>query len=382
MTATTLTSLDIAAGMVLPTTSKRRRGAWEHAGSRAPTHRPALERAILPALLRPPCLVSFSGGRDSAAVLAAATALARREGLPVPIPATNVFSSEQDADESSWQELLVRHLGLKDWIRLRYTDELGWIGPYAQSVLKTHGLLWPANVHFHLPLLEAARGGAMLTGIGGDELYAAARRTHSAAVLTRAVRPRPRDALTLALAFAPRRVRRAVIARRSPLDVPWLRQAAKQLVVELLASEAATEPRRLKERLAWWQQLRYLEVGTASLGLLARDTDTRIVHPLLSPLFWNAVAEGCGPDGFASRTEGVRQLFGDLLPNAIIARNSKTCFDKVFWTEHARAFARGWDGSGVPLQWVDPCELSRHWAANDPVFPSSFLLQAAWLASG
>ena len=76
------------------------------------------------------------------------------------------------------------------------------------------------------------------------------------------------------------------------------------------------------------------------LGLLARDTDTRIVHPLLSPLFWNAVAEGCGPDGFASRTEGVRQLFGDLLPNAIIARNSKTCFDKVFWTEHARAFAR------------------------------------------
>ena len=90
--------------------------------------------------------------------------------------------------------------------------------------------------------------------------------------------------------------------------------AAKRRVIELLASEAAAEPRRLKERLAWWQQLRYLEVGTASLDLLARDTDTLIVHPLLAPPFWNAVAAAWGPHGFADRTEGMRRLFGDLLP--------------------------------------------------------------------
>ena len=83
--------------------------------------REALERAILPALLRPPCLVSFSGGRDSAAVLAVATALARREGLPAPIPATNVFPAADDSDETAWQELIVRHLGLSEWVRTRAT---------------------------------------------------------------------------------------------------------------------------------------------------------------------------------------------------------------------------------------------------------------------
>ena len=88
---------------------------------------------------------------------------------------------------------------------LSATDELDLIGPYAQRVLNAHGLLWPANVHFHVPLLERLPAAAsMLTGIGGDELYMAARRLHAAAVLTRAVRPRPRDALSLALAFAPR----------------------------------------------------------------------------------------------------------------------------------------------------------------------------------
>ena len=382
MIATALSSLNIAAGMVLPAKAELRRAPVQPAGGTARmSPRQALEEAILPALLRPPCLVSFSGGRDSAAVLAAATALARREGLPDPIPATNVFAPEQVADESTWQEMLVRHLGLTEWIRVEWTDELDLIGPYAQRVLNAHGLLWPANVHFHVPLLERARGGAMLTGIGGDELYMAARRLHAAALVTRAVRPRPRDALSLALAFAPRHLRRAVITRRARLEVPWLRQQAKRRVIELLACEAAAEPRRLKERLAWWQQLRYLEVGAASLGLLARDTDTLILHPLQAPLFWNAVAAAWGPHGFADRTEGVRRLFGDLLPEAIVTRSSKTTFDKVFWTERARSFARGWDGSGVPLQWVDARALARHWAGSHPIVPSSFLLQAAWLAS-
>src|SRR5579884_2855232 len=200
---TSLTPLDVASGMVLPTVRElQRRGDHGEPTSAPVSAREALEAAILPALLRPPCLVSFSGGRDSAAVLATAAQLAQREGLPAPIPATNVFSSEQDADESSWQELLVRHLGLSDWLRLGYTDELDLIGPYAQRVLKAHGLLWPANAHFHLPLLEAARGGSLLTGIGGDELFIAARRLRSAAVLSRAARPRPRDVLSLPFAFA------------------------------------------------------------------------------------------------------------------------------------------------------------------------------------
>src|SRR5687768_3761316 len=75
----------------------------------------ALERACLPALERGRCCVSFSGGRDSSIVLATATRVARREGLPLPLPVTNRFPLAGHTDESHWQELVVRHLGLDDW---------------------------------------------------------------------------------------------------------------------------------------------------------------------------------------------------------------------------------------------------------------------------
>ncbi|HUA02602.1 MAG TPA: asparagine synthase-related protein [Solirubrobacteraceae bacterium] len=390
MTGESLTSLEIASGIVLPVVRRGSRppdpsGAGKYrrraplGNSTAP--RDALEREILPCLLRAPCLVSFSGGRDSAAVLATATMLARREGLPDPIPATNVFPSVQDADESEWQELLVRRLGLSDWLRVEHEQELDLIGPYAQRVLTDHGLLWPANAHFHVPLLEEARGGSMLTGLGGDELYLAARRLHSAAVLSRAVRARPRDALSLGFAFAPRSLRKVVIFRRSKIPASWLREAARKRVTKLLAAEEAAEPRGLAERLLWWRGVRYLQVAVRSLDLIAGDTSTRVVHPLLSPPFWTAVGTVAPTAGFASRTDGVRSLFGDLLPPAIIDRTSKANFGAIFWTDHAREFARGWDGSGVPEEWVDARELGRHWSSDRPCLPSSTLLQAAWLAS-
>ena len=138
-----------------------------------PVTRPlaALERACLPALRRGRCCVSFSGGRDSSIVLAAATRVARREGLALPTPVTNRFPHAGPTDESEWQELVVRHLGLDDWLRIDHTDALDIVGPVARQVLERHGLLWPFNAHFHVPLLEAAEGGALLTGIGGDELF-------------------------------------------------------------------------------------------------------------------------------------------------------------------------------------------------------------------
>ena len=93
------------------------------------------------------------------------------------------------------------------------------------------------------------------------------------------------------------------------------------------------------------------------------------------------MAAAWGPHGFADRTEGVRRCSATSCPKRSSTRSSKTTFDKVFWTERARSFARGWDGSGVPLQWVDARALARHWAGSHPIVPSSFLLQAAWLAS-
>jgi asparagine synthetase B (glutamine-hydrolysing) len=374
--AMSVSRLEMATGLVF--------GAAEHP---APLPDPvdgmpleALEQGILPALLRPPCLVSFSGGRDSSAVLAVATALARREGLELPIPATNAFVDAPAADEVEWQTKLVKLLGLSDWLRVERSDELDVIGPYAQKVMGRHGLLWPCNVHFHLPLIEAGRGGSLLTGIGGDELFLAARRSRFAAIRTRTARPEPRDVPRLAFALAPPVVRRAVIRWREPITFPWIRPAARRAARAANARDTAAEPRQLRERLAWWQTLRYLRVGSASLDLVGRGEQVRITHPLLSPRFWSAVAAEA-PLGFASRTEGMRRLFGAHLPNEALARSSKAHFDEAFWTSRAREFARTWPGSGLPDEFVDPVALRRHWHEPQPLAQSFGLLQAAWLHS-
>lgn len=373
-----LTPLEVATGMVLGTTGEVAHDEVDRPHPRDPLA--ALDSEILPALLRPPCLVSFSGGRDSTAVLAAATSLARREGLPVPIPITNVFPAAPASDERGWQEQAVRHLGLPDWVRLEHTDELDVIGPYAQRVLRAHGLVWPSNVHLHLPLLDVARGGSMLTGIGGDELFLAARQVPPPWVLSGAARARPRALFALGFAFMPRPLRRAVIARQAPVDAAWLRPRGRRAAKALMAADGAAEPRRLRERMAWWRRLRYLDIGVGAMELTARDTDVHLAHPLLARPFWRAVGAVAAPRGFASRTEGTRRLFGTLLPESIVARTSKASFQEPLWTARCREFALTWDGSGVPAEWVDAQALARHWREERPSAQTFTLLQAAWLA--
>jgi hypothetical protein len=78
----------------------------------------AFRAAVRAALERPPCLVSFSGGRDSSAAVAVAADVARGEGLPLPIPATALFLESAESDEFYWQEQVVRRLGLDEWLRV------------------------------------------------------------------------------------------------------------------------------------------------------------------------------------------------------------------------------------------------------------------------
>jgi asparagine synthase (glutamine-hydrolysing) len=335
------------------------------------TPRAALEREILPALLRPPCLVSFSGGRDSSAVLAVAVALARREGLELPIPATNVFPAAVHASEAEWQELVVRHVGAAEWLRPEHDDEMDVLGPYARRMMRRHGLLLPCNAHFHLPLIDAARGGSLLTGVGGDELFTAA-----------GCRPAPRNLARAALAGSPAWVRRLALRYRHPVSLPWLRPRARGALTTAAVDVAAREPRELFQRVAWWRGMRHLGEGQVALTLAAADGDVLLSHPLLGARVWSAAARVAAPHGFEGRTDGMRRLFGDLLPEPVLSRASKAHFNEVFWTATARSFAAAWDGGGVPEQYVDPGELYRHWNGPDPMAQSFMLAQAAWLARG
>lgn len=372
---TALSPLEVATGLVS--------GTARRPGRRPQTRQTpmdALESVIRATLQRPPCVVAFSGGRDSSAVLAVAARLARREGLEPPVPVTNRFPHLPSADETLWQERVVASLGLADWVRISHDDELDCLGPVARRALLAHGLLWPFNAHFLIPALRVARGGSALTGLGGDEIFGETRWARAATVLARRQRPTLRDARRIALALAPSWARRQVLDSRIDVDLSWLQPAARISVHRSWVHEGAEEPLRWDQRIHWSAARRYLDVGAANLAVLAGDEDVLIAHPLTDGDFVETLAAARPEARFFDRTEAMRALFGAVLPDDILSRVSKSSFDGAFFNRHARAFVAEWDGSGVDETIVNAEELARVWQSDTPDARTLLLLQSLWLA--
>ncbi|SCF19599.1 Asparagine synthase [Micromonospora haikouensis] len=198
---------------------------------------------MLPAVCRPPCLVSFSGGVDSSLVLAVAARVARREGLPDPVPVTWRFTGAPRAEESDWQDRVIAELGLGDgWQILQAGDDLDLVGPVAGRLLARYGQVHPPNRHLHLPIVELARGGALLTGVGGDQVLAGWRR-----------RPRTLRVRLGRLWARLRGTEGGLLPwpRREPDPFPWLRPEVARQVRRAFRAEQRAEPRRLAGRVAW-----------------------------------------------------------------------------------------------------------------------------------
>jgi asparagine synthetase B (glutamine-hydrolysing) len=371
-----LTTLEISSGLVLPPARRAPALPRLEPGT---TPRTAFEAAVRPLLDRSPCLVSFSGGRDSSAVLAVATAIARREGLPLPVPVTHRFPSAALTQETEWQEQVIGHLGLSDWVRIDAAGDLDCVGPVATEVLRRHGLLWPCNAYFHAPIFEAAAGGAVLTGVGGDEAFSPSSWTHAFNVLKLKARPGPRNLKHVGFAFSPQFVKRAVIRRSLPEVCPWLRPAARDRIERFVAAEAASEPLRWKTRYRHLADSGYLEICLDSLGVLAGDHDVALAHPFQDTTFLAALAALPRGERPRTRTEAMRMLVGDLLPEPVLSRSTKARFDNVFWTEHARELVADWDGEGVDPEIVDIDRLRAEWASETPEAHTFTLLQSVWL---
>jgi Asparagine synthase len=348
-----LTSLEIASCVVVGSAGSDLGVAWSEPAADPVT---GLERVVVRALRRPPCLVSFSGGHDSSLVLAAAARAARRERLPAPVPVTWRVRDAPAAEESAWQEAVVRALRITDWIRLPAGDDLDFVGPVATDVLRRHGLLHPANAYFHAPLLKEATGGTLLTGLGGDQ------------VLGRLRRPR-RPSWWPGRADAVR-------------AFGWLRPVAARRVRHGLRREYRARPVRYEGRPAWAWSRRDLELTRLSLALLGRDTDTNVVHPLLDPEFMRAL---CGsrvsPESAGGRAGLLGQVFGDSYPDAVLRPRPKARFTEVFWRRHTRALLAGWDGSGLDPSVVDCTRLRLEWDRPQPDLCTAMLVQQLWLAS-
>lgn len=342
----------------------------------------ALEAAVRPALRRTPCVVAFSGGRDSSAVLAVAVRVARRDGLPMPVPVTLRFADAPGANESDWQERVVQVLGLDDWERRRVPgDYLDWVGPVASSLLRRHGVLYSPSAFFYAPLLEDARGGSMLTGHGGDELLGPwPWGPSSTRIRGRSLRA-GRGLVRFGYRAAPAPLRRYVLRRVAMPSFPWLRPDAETKADEAWRSDMSAKPRRWDENAAWQVRRRFLRANQWSLELLAQDFGCLLTHPLLDLRFVAALGRGGGAGGFGDRTDAMRAVFGGLLPDGILSRRSKATYHDVFWQRPSREFARRWTGEGVPDEFVDPGALREHWLRPRPRFMSAMLLQSAWLAN-
>ena len=347
--------------------------------------RAALERAVLPALLRPPCGVAFSGGRDSSTVLAIATHVARREGLPEPIPVTRVFPEAPASDEHVWQTQVVQHLGLSDWSRLVLHDDLDLVGPLATARLLEHGVLWPPLLHADIPILEVLRGGSLIDGEGGDEVLGI--RSHRVAPVTGLVRStRPIQVpriVAAAEALAPASYRSKRVVRRFLADSPsWLRAPASEALAAMLGAQEADRPLSFSASVRMVPRRRSQVLMGANRRLLGRSVDVVTSSPLLDVDFVDALAVDGGRLGRAGRTGVLRALVPDLLPDAVLARMSKATFGEAYMGRHTQDFAAQWSGGGVDAELVDPIELKRLWECESRIGLTSALLQSAWLGSG
>ncbi|MGI8536718.1 MAG: asparagine synthase-related protein [Mycobacteriales bacterium] len=345
----------------------------------ATSPRGALETAALAALTRPPCVVSFSGGRDSSAVLALVVDVARRHGLAEPIAVTSTFPQGTTGYEGDWQELVIRHLGVKEWIRLAGAESKDALGPEAQAGLLRCGAVWPPMAHDKGPLYEVARGGSLLTGEGGDEILGNQRITPVVGTYRRRLRPTPRVVRAVSLALAPVPVRRMVLRRDHHHGQTWLREAAARANSYLAVAVEAAQPLVWSDGVRQVLRRRSSVIGLGTLAHLAAHHDVVLHHPLRDRGFVASFAAAGGRYGYLGRSEAMRVLVGDLLPPQILSRASKAYFNSSVFGPGARTWARSWDGKGVPEALVDAEALRAEWLSDLPHAGSLALLHSTWL---
>lgn len=330
--------------------------------------------------------VSFSGGRDSSTVLALATDEARRSGQPDPVPVTIRVTGSRSADETEWQELVIRHLGLSDWIRIPVTDELGVLGPVATAVLARHGLLYPSNAYFHDLMAARARNGVLLAGGGGDELLEGSYAHLHARMRMGSAPFSLRTAAAIAFSVAARPLHVRVRARGVP-RLRWLRPGAQAAFARHLVAPEPPPVRGWAAGVAPLVRLRAMTGLQHGQHLIAAAHDSAIVNPFLDPAVVGAAMRQGGRIGLGGRAAAIRHLTAGLLPEAVVVRQTKASFEDAMWSEPSRGRLRS--GELLDVVAADPgvaCFLDldglrAEWRSPNPHGLTALLAQAAHLAS-
>lgn len=339
----------------------------------------ALERVILPDLLRKPCYVLFSGGIDSSLVLSVATRVARREGLDPPVPVTKRSPSLPGTREDDWQQLVIDHLKLSHWIRIDVTEASDLVGPSAQDSLLRNGLAFPSPVHVHGHVFGQLGTSTLFTGEGGDEVLGQKRISPMVRWWNDHPLRHPRRGLRMTSSVTRRAIARRV--EQAVEQMVWLRPDLRSQFARQLAADVGSEPLTPADGVRWMRRRRAIRVGNSTARAAARQSGVDLRHPLLDPRFVEAVAGWMRPSRAIGRATTVGALFGGLLPEKTIQRSTKAQFNPLYFGDHTRAFAQDWTGDGLDPDLVDANRLRDEWLGPAPSAQTALLLQAAWIAT-
>jgi asparagine synthase (glutamine-hydrolysing) len=377
-----LTSLELATGRMVGTEERASLPRMRGEVSLAET----LDGILEPALASGRCLVAFSGGRESAFLLASATSCARRHGHPDPIPATLRTTASRSSDAAvrrqvEHQQRIVTFLGLEEWDRVDVGDQLELLGPYARRALAEAGILFPATAYVFLPLLDRARDGWLLAGGSLTDflLYWRGRRI-SEVVAGRRRRPTRRDVRELGFLMLPRPVRRALLRSRTPpVDAPWLREPAAREFGRLTLDQWANAPLAFDTAVSR-QRMHRCYVGTRlSADALAHVAGARLLMPFRDDRYLAALAALGGRRGLGDRFSMARRVAGGILPDELLVRSEGAKDRYAYVGEASRRFIGRWSGTGLDTEVLDVDVLRASWSAD--VFPwaSAMLLQLAFV---
>jgi asparagine synthetase B (glutamine-hydrolysing) len=323
-----------------------------------------LTAAVLPALARPPCLVSFSGGMDSSFVLAGAIHAARENGLPEPIPITWRFTRAPAADETQRQRAVVAALRVRSHVVLEAGDDLDLIGPVATGFLAGFGLRMPSNLYVHLPLIAAAAGGSLLTGVGGDQVLFG----HP---------PQPQSLRGRLRRATPPPVLATRMRWRGDL-FPWLTATASRRQTARWLAERRDRPASGLPRMRYNATRRAVATTVAAFDEMGLVHDAVVRHPFLDPAVQAALAGVLDDRPGLRRHELLTAASAGILPAVVTALHPKARFDEAFIRPAtARFIRRAPDPDHLPPG-VDVRALRRFWAANPLSTRTAPLIQHMW----
>ncbi|MBE7191251.1 MAG: hypothetical protein INR66_02060 [Gordonia polyisoprenivorans] len=348
--------------------------------------REAFRAVIRDALQSGPCFVSFSGGRDSSAVMAVAVDVAREAALSLPVPVTKVLPHVPESEESEWQDLVLGHLGVKDRVVIECAPDADDIfGPDGIEALTRIGVSFPPNVRTLLKVMRHAAGGTLMTGTGGDELGNAATTRWAARALAEG-RASSRVRATARLprmASSARYVRTILQEPSEQLEVsPWLTRRASLALRREIARENASEPISWRDLLlGYFPRTRYRTLIDQSVDALAAPYQVRMLHPLWERRTLAALATARPLEGYLSRAAIFEDIAAGLLPEAVTRRTTKAYFTANPWGREAENLIARWDGSGVDTTLVDVGVLRDEWRLplGERTGTSVPLLQSVWL---